>query len=127
LEYGGQRIGEIFQEMPAIGNLQGFGRSFGNRLRIGLGSITRDDLDSWMVAQPLTHAFGGSVRQQVDDMSTLVVNQDGSIALSLADGPVVDAENARGRMCGKRALACKREEEIDIAGKAKERTDGSAN
>jgi hypothetical protein len=59
-------------------------------------------------------------------MSSLVVNQYGSIALSLAYGPVVDAENARGRICGKRGLACEGEEQIDIARKAQKCTDDSA-
>jgi hypothetical protein len=126
LEYAGQRIGEIFQEMPAIGNLHSIRRTIANRLRLRLGSVTCDNLNARMVAQPATHAFGGSVMQQVDDMSSFVVNQDDSIALSLPYGPVVDAENSWGRVCGKRGLACEGEEEIDIARKAEQCIDGSA-
>jgi len=83
LQHGGKRIREIFQQVPAVGNLQRMGRTITNRLRIGLGSVTGDNLDPWMVAQPLTHAFRGSVRQEVNDVSTFMINQDGSIPLSL--------------------------------------------
>jgi hypothetical protein len=109
LEYGGQRIREIFQEVPAIRNLQGMGRTITNRLRISLGSVTGDNLNSRMVTQPLTDAFGSSVRKQVNDVPTLMVNQDSAIALSLPDCPVVDAQNSWGRTFRERALPCKGE------------------
>ena len=105
----GKRVREIFQEMPAIRNLQGMGRTITNRLRIGLGSVTGDNLDPWMVAQPLTHAFRSSVRQEVNDVSTLMVNQDGSIPLSLPYCPIVDAQNPWSWMFRQRALSCEGE------------------
>ena len=82
--------------MKTVGDLLGLGRGL-----IGCGGIrptpiARDDLDLGMLSKPGDERFGGAVGQQIDGIAFLQITQDRPIALSFAQGPIVDPQYAHG-------------------------------
>ncbi|PHQ81056.1 MAG: hypothetical protein COB65_10540, partial [Thalassobium sp.] len=62
--------------------------------------ITCDNLDLGMPPQPRGHGRGVSIRQKIDDSASLQVADQRPVALSLAPGPVVDADHTRSSRVG---------------------------
>lgn len=79
-----QRFPQILQEMKAVGDLRGCRSPLPRALGIGGRAITRNDLDSRMLAQPLGQSLGRALRQQRNRVAALQVNQHGAIALAFA-------------------------------------------
>src|SRR6516162_4064656 len=88
--------------MPAVGDLEGLRRAGAGSLAVSRGAIAADDLNTRMVAEPFLDGGGFAVGQQVDDPSAFQIDDNGAIALSLAEGPVIDADVAGrwGRLVG---------------------------
>jgi hypothetical protein len=88
--------------MPAVSDLDGLGRAGAGPLGVSSGAVAADDLDARMFTEPFLHGCGFAVGQQVDDPSPFQINDDRAIVLSLAEGPVIDADIAGrwGRLVG---------------------------
>src|SRR5262245_51119671 len=81
--------------MPAVGDLEGLGRAGVGSLGVSSGAVAGDDLDARMFAEPFLDGRGFAVGQQVDDPSAFQIDDYRAVTLSLAEGPVVDADVAR--------------------------------
>ena len=95
IDNGTDGIAEIAQQMPAIGYLDRFRRALPDPVRVGTGAVACDDLDAGMLAQPISKGFGLPIRQQVHDLVTLEVDEDGAVATPTPPGPIIYAENLR--------------------------------
>ena len=95
-------ITKVAQQMPAIRDLYGVGSALTDPIRIGTGAITRDDFDAGMSAQPGRERRRFTVRQQVDDLVLLQIDQDGAVVMATPPCPVVDTEYA---WCARRGFA----------------------
>ena len=58
LENADQRVAEIAQEVPAVRDLLGLGRSLARSLGVGAGPIAGDHLDARMGLEPRRHGLG---------------------------------------------------------------------
>ena len=98
-------LADVLQEMPSIGALLRLRRGLGGRLGVGRRAIAADQLDAGMGREPGLDGRCVAVGQEVDDLARLEVDDDGAVALPLAPGPVVDADESRGlRRSGLRSL-----------------------
>ena len=91
-----QGLGEIAQEMPAIGDLRGGGRPLTRPIGVGGRAVTRDHLDARMCLEPLRQGVGGAIREQRHGLPALQIDQDRPIALAFPQGEIVDPEHRRG-------------------------------
>jgi hypothetical protein len=66
-----ERIAEILEHMPAVGHVDGLRRTERGPFRVCFGSITADDFDPRMGAQPGGDSGCRAIRQQVDDLLAL--------------------------------------------------------
>jgi len=73
LSKGVHGIAEIAQHVPAVGHLHGVGRTLAGAVRIGPGTVARDDLNAGVPLQPCRQRAGLPVRQQVHDLVALQV------------------------------------------------------
>ena len=88
---------KFFQQMPAIGNLLGFRRTFRHRLGVGRRTVPADEFNARMFLEPLRDGIGITIGQEIDDVAPLQVHDDGAVALPFAPRPVVDADVSRMR------------------------------
>ena len=96
LEQALDGLAHVLQQVPSIGDLPGLGRRLGGGLGVGRRAVPADQLDVGMGPEPRLDGRGITVRQEIDDVAGLEVDDDGAIALPLAPGPVVDADEPRG-------------------------------
>ena len=87
-----QGIGDVLDEVEAIGHLQGLRCPEPNPLGIGPRAIPRDDQHLGMPAQPGGEGLRRPIRQQVDDPLQIKVDEDRAVAASLAARPIIDTE-----------------------------------
>ena len=87
-------ITKVVQQVPAIRDLNGVGSPLTDTVRIGTGAITRDDFDPGMGAQPGRERRRLTVRQQVDNLVLLQIDQDGAVAMATPPSPVVHSKYA---------------------------------
>ena len=99
LQHPFHRRREIQDEMEPIGYLLRLRRSQCCAFGIQTATITRDRDDFGMLSEPCGEALGGPVRKKVHDAVQVQINQNGSIVLAFAPGPIVDAEVVNGK-CG---------------------------
>src|SRR4051812_20193823 len=93
-----QGFAEIVEEMPPIRDLESIGCPLPGRLGIGASTIARDDLDAFMMLQPIRNGGGLAVGQQVDDGVALEVDQDGSVVLATLPSPLINPHHPQRRM-----------------------------
>ncbi len=60
-EHTTESVPKIFEKVPAVGNLDGLGCALCRPFSIGARSITGNNLDSWMIAQPRSERVRGSI------------------------------------------------------------------
>ena len=84
-----QRVTEIAQQVPAVGDLDSARSAATGTISVGTGPIAGDDLDTGIALEPCLDAAGMAIRQQVDNLVTLEIADDRSIALTAAPRPVV--------------------------------------
>src|SRR5690349_8320072 len=87
-------ITQVAQQVPAVGDLHGVGSPLTDTVRAGTRAITRDDFDTRMSAQPGRECRRLTIRQQVDNLVLLQINQDGAVAMATPPRPVVHSEYA---------------------------------
>lgn len=80
--------------MPTIGHLHGFRGACAGTLGVGGGPVAADDLDAGVFGEPSGQRCHFPVRQEVYRPAGLDVDQDGAIDVALAQGKVVNAEDA---------------------------------
>ena len=100
-----QRIGQVVDQVPAVGHLDGVGRAVPRPFGIGAAAVAGDDLDAGMRPQPGRQAAAGAIGQEIDGAVPLQVDQDRAVGQALVDRPVVDAEHGRRRQRQPRAPA----------------------
>lgn len=106
IDSGTNGVAKIAQQVPAVGDLNSLWRTLAHSIRVGAGAVTCDDLDTGVLAEPTCQRFGLSVRQKVNDLVALQVDQNGAVAMAAPPGPVIDSKHAR---CRRRTLAgCRR-------------------
>ncbi len=93
--HGADGIAEVTQQVPAVRHLDRIRRTLAHAVRVGAGPVARDDLDPGMLTKPSGQGVGLPVRQQVDDLVALQVDQGRPVAVATAPGPVIDGEDAR--------------------------------
>ena len=82
--------------VPSIGHLRGRRCSARSRTGVHAISVAADDLDTWMILQPLDEPICGGIVKPVNDAMRVSVDQDGAITTSAPKGEFVNPELARG-------------------------------
>lgn len=95
LHRGEQRIRTIAQHVPAIGNLPSQRSAFARTLGVAAGPIPRDDFRAGVGLQPGSKGRALPIRQQINNLICLKVDQYGAVPLPLAPCPIVNAEDTR--------------------------------
>ena len=88
---------EIAEQVPPIGDLDGAGGTLADTIGISTGTIASDNLNAWAIAQPDGERRCLTIRQKVDDLVRLEVDQHGAVVAATSPCPVVDTENPRRR------------------------------
>lgn len=87
------RISEIAEQVPTISDLNNARRALANAVGINAGSITRDNLDTRVIAQPSGHRRGVAVRQEINHLIRLQVHEHRAVTMAAPPCPVVDSKN----------------------------------
>jgi hypothetical protein len=93
-------LGEIAQEMPAVGDLRGGGGSLPRPVGVGGRAITCNHLDPRMGLKPLRQGVSGAIREQRHRLPALQVdqhraNRDGQERRGGVKMPCVQVEQGR--------------------------------
>src|SRR3954447_10376274 len=83
----------VLHEMPAVGDLDGVGQSFGGGQRIAAATIARHNGDLGLAGEPSLSSYGLAVRQQCDWLATFKITDDRAVALVSPPSPVVDTHH----------------------------------
>ena len=83
--------------MPAVGHLPRLRRRFAGCGTIPRASVTADDLDLRVLAQPRDYSIALAIGQEVDDLTALEIHNDAAVAVAAAPCEVIDADHPRGR------------------------------
>jgi len=86
---------DILEQVPAVGDLN----CLRNGTAIAAVAVASDQLDLRMGTQPGFDRGRLAIRQQIDHAAPLQIADRRSVALSLAPGPVVDADDPRFSQC----------------------------
>ena len=97
VENPGQSIAEVAQKMPAIHDLDRGWSAGPHTVGVGPGPVTGNDLHARMRLQPRRNRLRVAVGEQVDGAIAFQIDNDRAVALALAPGPIVDADDARCR------------------------------
>jgi len=81
--------------VPPVADLHRFGEGLEDPLAIGAGAVAADVFGPGMLAQPRDQGLGGAVRQDVDPLAGLGVDDHGGVAVPALEGEVIDAEHAQ--------------------------------
>jgi hypothetical protein len=84
--------------VKTIGNLQCVRCAFTCALGISASSIPADDFDSWVSLQPFLQSFRLSIRQKVNRLVTLQIDQNGSVSLAFPPCPVIHTKGSDMRL-----------------------------
>jgi hypothetical protein len=107
-----EALGQILQDMKAVGNLEGVGRAQPSALSITAATIPTDDLNTRVLAQPTGKGLGGTIWQEVDGLVSLQVHQDGAIAGAAPERKVIDPKHPWGGRAGHRGTPDEAQEGI---------------
>jgi hypothetical protein len=91
----GQHVGQMLQQMKAVGHLARHGSPEARRFRIRLCPIPHEDLHPGMRLQPLGYGGGLSVGEQTHGPPPFEVQQKGARGMALSQGEIVHAEDLR--------------------------------
>jgi hypothetical protein len=80
----GQRVGQLLQEMEAVGHLAGRGCPEAGGFGIGLRPIPDDRLDPGMRLKPPGHGRGFSVGEQRQGPPSFKIQSEGAVDMALA-------------------------------------------
>jgi hypothetical protein len=94
----------IPHHVEPIGYLQGLGCSPAHTVRIRSRPISTDDGDTRVIDQPLRQRVSAAVGQEIDEVVSLEVREDGPIGSATAKASVIHTQHARRRGSGKCCL-----------------------
>ncbi len=89
---------EVLLDMEPVSHLDGVRRSLARSGGIVTGAISADELDSRMGLEPTFQACGRPIRQQIDNLMILQVNQDRAIGDVATKGPIIYSKIRWSRM-----------------------------
>ncbi|GEM_PF-5141753 len=92
-----QNIGEVVEQVPAVGDLERSRRALACARRVRLLAVAAHHLDLGLPAEPSREGLGLAVRQEFDHMVPLQVDEDGPVDVPTADRPIVPAQLPRER------------------------------
>ncbi len=95
---------EILQQVKAISYLNGIGCTAACTFGIAPAPIPTDDLGATVLFQPRLKRFWLPVGQEVDHAVSLEINHDSAVAVTTAEGEVIDTQDARCVMGRKRRI-----------------------
>src|SRR5271157_4514937 len=84
--------------MEAVSDLPRLRRALSRALRIQTAAVTADDFDLRMLAKPFGCSCGCAIRQHIDNLAPLQVNDNGPVSATLSPAPVVDACHSYSRL-----------------------------
>jgi hypothetical protein len=85
---------QVLFDVPSVGNLDRLWSTASDAIGVGAGSITTDDLNFLVPAEPGGQGRCRPIWQQVDDPMLLQIDEDRAVFAALAPGPVVHAEHS---------------------------------
>ena len=84
------RLAEIGDEMPPVGNLNGSWRSGSNPTAIFTRTIAGHNLNPRMGTQPGFEGCSGAIREEIDNTVVLEIDKNRSVAVATAKSEVID-------------------------------------
>jgi hypothetical protein len=90
------RLGEVVQQVPPVGGLDGERGAAGRALGVAAAPVPADHLYPRPAAQPRLERLRGSLRQHVDGPAGLDVDEHGAVDMPAAQREVIHAEDPRG-------------------------------
>jgi hypothetical protein len=88
-------LAQVLQQVPAVGDLHGLGGALRRRLGVGRRTVPADHLDLRMGLEPHRDGVCLAVGEEIDDVTTFQVHDDGAVTLPLAPRPIIDAHDPR--------------------------------
>ena len=86
-------VTQVIPHVPPVGDLLGTGRALTGAQRITPGSVSADQLDAGVCAEPVGEGAGLPVGQDAGDAVAVHVHQDAGVRLAAPLGPVVDPQH----------------------------------
>jgi hypothetical protein len=86
-------VTQVIPHVPPAGDLLGTGRALAGAQRVTPGSVSADQLDAGVCAEPAGEGAGLPVGQDAGDAVAVHVHQDAGVRLATSLGPVIHAEN----------------------------------
>ena len=93
-------VPKIAEKVPAVGDLDGGRSPVPSPLSVGSGSVANDDFDPGMLLEPLGDCLCRPIRKEIDDAPAFEIADNGAVALTAAERPVVDTDDAGRWMTG---------------------------
>ncbi len=90
-----QYVGEVLDQVEAVGHFDGSRCGLPDRLAVGAGPVSADDLRSGVAGQPGCQGFGCSVGQHVDDATAFDIDQQCRVSGPTTQSEVVHAQHPR--------------------------------
>ena len=91
-DYLFQDIAQVTQQMPAVGDLSRIRSAHHNAVAISYRTITGNGFNARASKQSVGQSSGFAVGQQVNDFSSLQINDDGPISVAFAPRPIVHTD-----------------------------------
>jgi hypothetical protein len=88
------RIAEIHEHMPPIGDLPHLGGTQPNSFNIVAPAIAADDFNGWVRVQPRSNRRWFSIRQEIDRLLPLHIDAHRSIPPAFFPGPIVQPNDS---------------------------------
>jgi len=88
----GHRVGQVVQQVPSVGDLDGGGCAAGGAFGVAAGPVPADHLDPRVFVEPGGQAVGGAIVEHVDHPAAGHVDQHGPVAVAASPGEVIDAQ-----------------------------------
>jgi hypothetical protein len=98
LHYSFESLTRVLHKVEAIGHLHRVRCSGTDGAGIIRRAIAGHDFKAGVLLEPGSSCIGGSVGKKINNLVALAVGEDGAEDLALAEGKVVNPENAGGRM-----------------------------
>jgi hypothetical protein len=95
----------VFEEMPTISDLYCLGRPRGCGVGVARATISGNELDAGVTAQPGGTGATRTIRQKRNDTAALKIADDGAVLAPLAPCPVINSDCAQRLARARRAPA----------------------
>jgi hypothetical protein len=88
-----QRLHEILEDVEAIRHLQRLWRAARGPIRKVRAAVTTDDHDLRLRLQPGRERVRLAIRQEVNDVTPLEIDEERAVTMATADTPVIDTHH----------------------------------